>query len=355
MASDLSSAEQSREAEAEKLAPTGNNGCGCGLFGGSSGYHRDIGDLHNSPDADFHADSLIKLSHGVTAYRLIEPRENGRSVDDVPVIMCLHGLQNCSYMWADIADLLSDFEQGPQAKVLVFDFYGRGRSPWTGVNITLDTLVTQTKELMDFLGLTNAKHPVSLIGYDMGGAVAVGFAAKYPTFCRSLSLIAPLGIKYKQVLQEKLLHRKYIGEFTIFKQRKQLPFVQEFDYYDRAADSPHRYLIDKQMDMTQWQIKHTPGYLGAILSTYRFFPLRGMEELFAAIGRHPRKVMIAWGDHDNICPYKKCMKVVEESFPNGNIVDVLDCGHNVVAEKFEEIVRELLSFTKEVSDGKLEF
>lgn len=106
--------------------------------------------LDNSPDAEFHADSLIKLTHGVTAYRIIEPKDmNSKSLDTVPIIVLLHSLHGASYMWADIADLLSDFEQGPQAKILVFDFYGRGRSPWTGVDITLDTLVTQTKELMD--------------------------------------------------------------------------------------------------------------------------------------------------------------------------------------------------------------
>lgn len=106
--------------------------------------------LDNSPDAEFHADSLIKLTHGVTAYRIIEPKDmNTKSLDTVPIIVLLHSLHGASYMWADIADLLSDFEQGPQAKILVFDFYGRGRSPWTGVDITLDTLVTQTKELMD--------------------------------------------------------------------------------------------------------------------------------------------------------------------------------------------------------------
>ena len=102
-----------------------------------------------APDADFHADCLIKLSHGVTAYRIIEPKEDGRRKEDIPVIVCLHGLCTASYIWADIADLLSDFEQGPNAKVLIFDFYGHGRSPWTGVDMTLDTLVTQTKELMD--------------------------------------------------------------------------------------------------------------------------------------------------------------------------------------------------------------
>ena len=108
----------------------------------------------SSPDFDFHADSFIKLTYGITAYRLIDPRDVNVPEAKIPLIVCLHGLSNSSYMWSDVADLLTDFEQGPQARVLVFDFYGRGRSPWTGVNITLDILVTQTKELLDCMWLS---------------------------------------------------------------------------------------------------------------------------------------------------------------------------------------------------------
>lgn len=44
-----------------------------------------------------------------------------------------------------------------------------------------------------------------------------------------------------------------------------------------------------------YQLRHSPGFLGALLSTFRYFPLRYMDELFAAIGKHPRKVIIIAG------------------------------------------------------------
>jgi hypothetical protein len=104
----------------------------------------------DAPDIDFCANTLVKLTHGVTAYRLIEP---STAVDEdahlIPLVVCLHDLTSCSYMWGDVADLLADCEQGPQARVLVLDFYGRGRSPWTGVQCTLDVLVMQVKELLE--------------------------------------------------------------------------------------------------------------------------------------------------------------------------------------------------------------
>lgn len=314
------------------------------LFGGRRNEAHPI-----PPDDEFHADSLITLSGGITAYRLTVPKSVEENVN-TPVIVCMHGLLNSSYMWSDVSDLLTEFEQGPKAKVLVFDFYGRGRSPWSGIDITLDVLVNQTKELLDFLNLSH--NPVSLVGWDLGGAVAAGFAAKFPTLVGSLSFLSAIGVKYKPLTKENALNRKYVGEYMILKQKKTLPIQQEADFFDKEVDAPHRYLIDKQMDMIKWQIKNTPGYLGAVLSTYRNFPLRGLSELYTAIGRHSRPTLVVWGYQDTVCPFKKCIKQMEDSFPEGTIVDVLDCGHNCVAEKFEEVIRELLSFHKDVFEDE---
>ena len=56
----------------------------------------------------------------------------------------------------------------------------------------------------------------------------------------SLSLVSPLGIKYKAIQSEKWLHRKYFGEYLMMKQRRTLAAQQECDFYDRREDSPHR-------------------------------------------------------------------------------------------------------------------
>lgn len=114
--------------------------------------------------------------------------------------------------------------------------------------------------------------------------------------------------------------------------------------------------------------------------------MRSMDELFTAIGRHPRPTLSVWGDRDSVAAYKKCMKVTEESFPKvstvrctmatpehlplcqnwricvltnvcvswllqGIIVDIADCGHNVPFEKFEDLVKELLTFHKDAFEA----
>jgi pimeloyl-ACP methyl ester carboxylesterase len=204
--------------------------------------------------------------------------------------------------------------------------------------------------LCSALGL--AERPVALVGYDLGGAVATGFAARYPSLCASLAMIGPVGIKYKPGINENRFRTKYLGEISMAKQKQTLPDLQLKEFNNVNLDAPHRFLVDRQVAMSHWQIKNTPGYLGALLSTFRNFPLRNMEELYTAVGRHNRKVLVMWGNKDEICPYHKCMTIIEESFPDGYIIDLVDCGHNCVMEKFEDVVTELLNFHREVFPKK---
>lgn len=318
------------------------------LFGGCFGS-----DIVYNPadqfvtDTTFFADCFVTLSHGVTAYRYIEPPIDDKTdIGQLPVTILLHGLYNFSYMWADLADTLTANEQGLYSRVLIFDFYGRGRSPWTGVPISLDSLVVQTKELVDFLGLD--KVSLSLIGYDLGAVVAVGFAAKYPLLCKSLTLISPLGIKYRGQPKEKLLCRKYIGEYMILNRKKVIPNEQNDHYYNNAPYTSHFPYVSRDINMVKWQIINTPGYLGAILSTYRKFPIRRMDDLYNAIGLHTRPVLIILGDHDVIISFNSTLKKLTKWFPNGQIVDVRDCGHNVLGENFSDATNEILCFHKTI-------
>ena len=190
------------------------------------------------------------------------------------------------------------------------------------------------------------KYPVALIGYDLGGAVAAGFAAKFPHLCKSLSFIGSTGIKYSPFDSRFLPN--FFGEIYMARKKKRLPFEQVRDFFDTSSTAKHRFLIDRQIAMSQWQIKNSVGYLPSLLSTYRMFPFTELEELYTAIGRHPRKVLVIWGDQDKVCPYQECIKAMEESFPNGEIVDIARCGHNSVFECFEDVIKELLSFHRDV-------
>lgn len=120
-------------------------------------------------------------------------------------------------------------------------------------------------------------------------------------------------------------------------------------FYDTSFNSEHRPLVDKQMNMVNWQLANTPGYIGAILSTYRYFPLSSMGDLFAVAGRRQREVLIIWGDDDELFPWRKAKPVMEYSFPNADIQVLEQCGHNPIFEKFEEVATSLAEFYKGLS------
>jgi hypothetical protein len=83
-----------------------------------------------APDQTFAATQLIHLTRGNTAYKIIESEgvvdDRGNSMEPITIV-CLHGLTDSSYIWEDVAEVLSCSDAGPCARVVVFDFYGRGR------------------------------------------------------------------------------------------------------------------------------------------------------------------------------------------------------------------------------------
>lgn len=131
--------------------------------------------------------------------------------------------------------------------------------------------------------------------------------------------------------------------------RSKMPEQQLENFYDTSFNTEHRSLIDKQIAMVSWQLENTPGYIGAILSTYRYFPLSGMGDLYAVAGRRQREIMIIWGANDEMFPWRKAKPVMDYSFPNSDTFVIDDCGHNPIFEKFEEVATHLAEFYKSLS------
>lgn len=71
-----------------------------------------------APDISFHADSYINLTHGITAYKLIEPLGVSDDIlDTLPVIVLLHGFSNSSYMWEDLIKRLNNNDNDNNVKL----------------------------------------------------------------------------------------------------------------------------------------------------------------------------------------------------------------------------------------------
>lgn len=86
-------------------------------------------------------------------------------------LVFIHGLSDSLLYWEFLASNLKDNYQ-----VLRVDLQGHGESKLENEEITLDTYVNDLNNLLERLNISK----VNLIGFSLGSAVALSFAAKYP-------------------------------------------------------------------------------------------------------------------------------------------------------------------------------
>ena len=95
-------------------------------------------------------------------------------------LVFIHGLSDNLLYWESIASTLKkDF------CVVRLDLRGHGQSPLGDGEISIDTYVDDLKDILDELNIKKA----NLIGFSLGGAVALEFAVKYPDFVSSMVLM----------------------------------------------------------------------------------------------------------------------------------------------------------------------
>ena len=96
-------------------------------------------------------------------------------------LLFIHGLSDNLLYWELLASNLNDDYQ-----VLRVDLRGHGETELGNDEITLDTYVNDLNNLLDELNISK----VNLIGFSLGGAVALDFAIRYPKKVDSLVLMS---------------------------------------------------------------------------------------------------------------------------------------------------------------------
>lgn len=253
------------------------------------------------------AHAFIELPDGVVHYRLEGPA-------DGPLVVFVHGLSTPSFVFDDYVTPLTEAGY----RVLTFDNYGRGLSDRPGLVYDADLTDRLIVNLLDALGLAAPAH---FVGYSMGGAASVIFAARHPERVRSLTLIAPAGLGVSPALKESILARPLIGDWIarMFGLRIFHGLAAE---EARKAPDPVRFLADFDRQMNY------RGYDDAIVSTIRHYPLDGSEAAFADAGRSPRPVLVIWGEADETVPFVHAKKLMS-LMPRAKLYSYPRLGHDI--------------------------
>ncbi|WP_042474384.1 2-succinyl-6-hydroxy-2,4-cyclohexadiene-1-carboxylate synthase [Bacillus ndiopicus] len=96
-----------------------------------------------------------------------------------PTIVCLHGFTGSSNTWLQLANNIA-------ARVIAIDLIGHGKTsaPEDVGQYTMDAQVELLENLFEHLSL----HSIILLGYSLGGRVALSYAVRYPNRIQQLIL-----------------------------------------------------------------------------------------------------------------------------------------------------------------------
>jgi len=266
---------------------------------------------------------FVQLEDGVVSYYWKGP-------EDGDIVVLVHGFSNPKFVWDGNVNALAT----AGFRVLAYDHYGRGYSDRP--NIVYDTNL-YVRELLNLLNALHITKPVTLVGYSMGGGNVVGFAGRYPERVKKLILIAPAGYIPQPKGLAALASVPVVGEWlmTVVGRKRVLDNIRKDVDTGRARSD----MIDKLEDQLQYR-----GYLEALLSTMRHYPMHDLSEDYESVGRLNIPTYAIWGTDDEVVPFAGSEKV-KHAIPHVKVIPVEGARHSVTyteATKVNKILVDLL-------------
>ncbi|TRW49535.1 alpha/beta fold hydrolase [Aliidiomarina halalkaliphila] len=260
---------------------------------------------------------FVELSQGFTHYHVSGPA-------DGPVVVLIHGFSIPSEVWGDTDAALA--EAG--FRVIRYDLYGRGYSDRPEAQYNHQLFVTQLIELLDALGVV---EPVQLVGLSMGGAVTMHAAALHPERIKAAALIAPLYQPLQPPPMPERIGHYMISGFYVPGLRESL----SADYLRPEQQATMKAAYEAQMRFR--------GFTRALTSSFYAFTTEDHPARYRATKANGMPVMLIWGTHDNIVPYRQHEGVIEDAHV-ANFLSVDGAGHTPHLEQPDEVNYALVRF-----------
>jgi len=308
--------------------------------------------------------------------------------EDGERVLLLHGISTPCLSLANLAEEL--VAQG--YRVMLFDFFGRGYSD-APTDVPYDIRLYTTQIL---LVLASSNLPWTgddgfhLIGYSLGGGVAVPFAGFFPHMVRSLVLVASGGLirpehmssqskilystgifpkwALERLVKRRLMPKRVINEEQVAAEVVSLKASKRQknndssggDSYDNAVLSTRRPGLTVSAVMN-FQLLNHEGFIHAFMSSIRHAPIYQQQEDWLALGRllAPRRrerlpglrggrILLLLGKTDSVILREELIHDATALLGEEAISAIsLDCGHEIVMAKGEIVARLAIQFWKD--------
>lgn len=268
---------------------------------------------------------LIRIKHGNVHYA-VDGNNDGERV------ILVAGLVTPLFAW----EFLSEDLANAGYRVMRYDHFGRGFSDCPQTEYNLELYLDQLDGLLSAL---NIDESVNLVGWSMGGAICSAFAHRYPEKVNKLVLIAP-GLFMQMPLSIRLLLKSPLFSWYMKKNGEKILLKELRKHFNKPERFPEYFLkVREQM--------RNSGVIESIISTMINYPLN-FGTAMEALGRHPRPVLIVWGDDDEITPFENSQKV-NELFRNSELFTVENAGHAPHYEYRKLVNDKIVKFLKRKS------
>lgn len=266
--------------------------------------------------------------------------EAGRASD--PPVVFLHGLGSGARAWSS---LLPPFA-ARGFRCLAVDLPGFGDTPPPAPPRRFPRpgreLAGYVAELLDALKLERAH----LVGWSLGGGVALHAAAHVPERVSRLVLAAPAGLGPEVAWGLRLLGMPVLGPWLA---RRPLPPLPPGDGPVSVAPLAEKPL-PRDFVVAHVEMSRHPWYAEVQLAIARQggLLLRGQRDMMldvplASLGQ---PILILWGREDRVLPVRQGLRAAER-LPRARLVVLESCGHCLPVEYPERFLSEATAFLAE--------
>ena len=226
-----------------------------------------------------------------------------------PQILLLHGGNQSAHSWDLVSLHLSD-----RYHVFALDQRGHGDSEWNREqDYSIDSMVG---DAVAFIADQQLRDPI-VFGHSMGGRIALTMAKAHPALARALVIVdvgPEISAEGSKTIQHFVVHNVEFDDLEIF-----LDNVQKYDPFRTRAH------IERTVKYNM--LRRADGkYISKV--DHRRIPLRNAELTLDHVRTLTCPVLVLRGAESNILEPEAAVRFVD-ALPNGRLVTVPKCGHNV--------------------------
>ena len=241
-----------------------------------------------------------------------------------PDVVLLHGWALHGGMWGPWLD-----ELARHARLHLVDLPGHGRSAWPG-------------DINGLTGFARAVRPVVprgavLLGWSLGGMIALELARVEPTLAAALVLVATTPKFAASDDWEHGMPAPVLDEFATGLAADHRGTVQNFLALQTRGDRNARETLRSLRRSLDAHGEPERRALAAGLEVLRTADLRD------ALPRIAVPALVIAGDHDRLTP-PQAGRAMAEALPHARFLQIPHCGHAPFLSHATEVLRELMPF-----------